>query len=415
MRGEILKKIGRFFSVVALLAASLAIAPQPASALTGACRDTLTSTMLLRSCFNDPTSTDSVKQNVITNEIYKKITEAKNAAPTKPVNIHMAMFNWEMDSIASNLLDAHKAGANVSIIVDEKTGGNPLKDTKATSSWNILTSHNDAHGTHKMKLQVCYEACITGAHSTAKMHNKFFLFEIGGVKTVIQTSSNLNGAMQSGYWNNSLTVTGRTTSSDSTVYDWYKQYWARMWENNWTGFTGGTWGDGATGGKEAATNVDGTFMRTFAFPRGWGDPVAEALANVKQCSSTNNKVWVATSTWHNRPAVLSELLRLQKICDVKVLVNSLTDAQELVSGGVAKSRVRYTKDADKLHEKTIVVDADFGGVWRKLAFTGSHNLSANALSVNDEAMIRVGDAGTFGAFRDRFSHMFSTTYSNVMP
>ncbi|GAA4912665.1 phosphatidylserine/phosphatidylglycerophosphate/cardiolipin synthase-like enzyme [Stackebrandtia albiflava] len=322
-------------------------------------------------CFSDPgaNGTDTV--------IEKRLVQVAATAGDGDI-IRATMYKWSRTAVAEALAGAADRGADVRVVLDDY---NKEADTAAYR----LFKREGVTMTH------CVAACLGNKIN----HNKFFLFRIDGTYSTVLTSTNLT-TNQMGKYNDSIRVIG-----DHKLWRFYADYWNRLQRGSWT-HDGDTWRNDdrhATG--DLAT-------KGYVYPRTDGDNIVAILDNVTDCRDDDKKIWVAMSLFTRpRDAVARRLEELHEMgCNVKV-VTQYKDHQEWVqTGPLPNSKVRYTN----LHHKFIVIDAKYNGEWRKVVFTGSHNLTSHALTDNDEAVLRVQNTWVTETYEDHFEKIYGRAH-----
>ena len=77
----------------------------------------------------------------------------------------------------------------------------------------------------------------------------------------------------------------------------------------------------------------------------------------------------------------------------------------------ARAPVELTRYPDRsgwgLHSKYFLIDAPYAGSvgHRRLVFTGSHNWTGPALTINDETQLRIEDDVVFAGFLSDWDHV----------
>lgn len=373
----------RIILVLALvLPASLPYAGQPALAVTSGCAPETGTTVFVSNCISAPDN-DAVYTDL------KARVEDVISSTASGRSIRIAMFSWDDTRLDLALL---------------------LKTASATIPVKVISESGSVSSEVRTALQGILEECPNGCMSgsaDAINHNKIALLSKGSQRTAIQMSLNLTDVQKRKY-NNSVTVR-TTTSGDPTIYNWYDAYFQRLDAQSWSGWTD-------TSGKTAFSSTGGHYMRTYAFPRAaTADPVLTILNNV-QCTSTHKTVWVAMSKFRKRDALIDALDNLEDdddgtgsdvACDVRVLLQDNQDhyCTEVDGPGynLANGRVAHN---GAIHHKFIAIDAKFDGTLRNLVFVGSHNLTGDGLTKNDEVMLRVAGT-TYASFRAHFSSLWS--------
>ena len=320
-------------------------------------------------CFTDPRHD---KGKVIEHRLGRLVDSAHRGD-----TIRIALFKFNRKPLAKKVAAANDRGVNVKLVLD-------AGQVKGTPGYQTLKSRG-----------VPMTLCTTGGGSclgTHINHNKFFLFDIDGHKSVAQTSFNVaNGSLK--LYNNMVRVTG-----DAKLYDFYLAYWQRLHDKTWRGWT-----------NDDRHRKGSLATKAYVFPRKTGDPVLGVLRNVTDCREHDAKIYLAESIFdHTRPAVRHRLavLHEKKKCNVKVVVQQAEDEQwvQAPTGGydLPNAKVRHIK----LHHKFIVIDAKYNGHWQRVVFTGSHNLNKRSLRSNDEAMLRVRNPFVYQQFRRHFLDIY---------
>lgn len=317
-------------------------------------------------CFTDPLHD---KGTVIEDRLGQLVDSAHDGD-----TIRFAWYMWTRTALAKKVVAAKNRGVHVSLVLDDKVKGSAAYDTL-----------------HAGKVPITW--CTTGKGSclsTHINHNKFFLFDLGGQKSVVQTSFNDTG-VQLKLYNNMVRVIG-----DTKLYDYYLAYWNRLHDHSWHGWTSD---DDRHGAGSLGT-------KAYVFPRSSGDPVLGVLNNVTDCRSGDATIYVAESKFTTARASIKHRLAYlhdKKHCTVKVVTQQAADenwVQAPTSDGynLPNTAVRHLK----LHHKFILIDAKYAGHWQRMVFTGSHNLNENSLRHNDETLLRVHNAFVYDQFRRHF-------------
>lgn len=317
-------------------------------------------------CFNDPTG-DAASQNLLVTRLRQYI-----AAAGRGDHIRVAMYSWTLDGIAAELARAKKRRADVRVVVDKSSASKtPVRRLRKA----------------KIPVTVCRGSCTSGRGIN---HVKLFLFNVGGVRDVVVTSSNLTGKQRSALFNDLIRV-----RDDARLYAFYASYWRRLNAHSWRG-----WGDA----QREAQGDRGT--RGYAFQRTDGDTVARILDGVTGCRKDDKKIWMAMALFSRaRAAVQQRLQRLDAMgCNVKLIIGPKV-GRAFASRGLKASKVRTRS----IHHKLLLIDARYEGRWQEVVFTGSHNLTGPALTTNDEIWLRVENPFVFGAYRAHYDQLWGQT------
>ena len=332
-----------------------------------AASDRCTSSGRYTVCTSDPRLFDDGKDLTVIEEIQRRI-QATDSGGT----IRVAVYEWNLKRVAYDLVAAKERGVDVRIVI----GRNDKKPTGNDEVIAILTAGG-------IPVTQCADACLPNRDGVrdGAMHNKFMLIGDTTGKTVVQTSSNFTVSQVKHHQN--LVA----TQGDNGLYDYYLGYWNRLNVKSWT-YDGVTWG-----GDDRARKGDHDLSKAYLLPVNAGDPVVAALNNVTECRAENedDRIWVAHSLFE-RPAVRERLIELQNMgCDVKVVVARESDESWLERNVAGKGQLTASKvkTLARTHNKLIIIDAKYAGQWRKVVFTGSHNLTENSLRNANDVMLRL--------------------------
>jgi phosphatidylserine/phosphatidylglycerophosphate/cardiolipin synthase-like enzyme len=327
-------------------------------------------------CLTDPEQVSNGHDTAIEDRL-RQLTQSAGSGDV----IRISEYTWTRPELARDLVAAKDRGVDVKVVLDginkhDHNGGY----TTLTDGGIPLTSCS--HGS----------SCL-GTHFS---HNKLFLFDIGGVKQVAVTSTNLTTA-QMALPNNMLKVSG-----DDKLYAFFLGYWNRLNAQSWT-YDGDTWDDD----DKVAAGSKSTYG--YAYPR-HSDNVLTVLNKVKECSGSHNRIMVAAALFTKpRVAIRDRLAALQdKLgCDVQVIVGD-RDTESWVQAANSSGDLRNGKvSIFNSHNKLIMIDAKYGDEWQRAVWSGSHNLSGTSLRTNDETLAYVNDPRVEGRYAEYFDAMMA--------
>jgi phosphatidylserine/phosphatidylglycerophosphate/cardiolipin synthase-like enzyme len=322
-------------------------------------------------CFTDPATTAGGR---IIEDRLGELVDSAHRGDT----IRIALYNWSRAPLATKVVAAKQRGVSVKVVLDGqvKRANKAAYRTLVAGKVPITNCANDRGG------------CL----GTGINHDKLFLFDIGGAKSVVLTSFN-DVDYQLRLYNNLIRIKG-----DGTLYSYYSKYWTRLHDQTWYGWS-----------SDADRTVQGSLARGFVFPRKKDDPILTMLNKVTACNADHRSVFVAESAFRrSRSALRHRLAALQKLgCDVRVVVQQQADeawVQSPAGGGLdlANTKVRHAK----VHHKFIAIDAKYNGKWQRVVETGSHNLFLGSLRNSDEATVLVRSGFVF----DQYSAHFRGVY-----
>ncbi|MGH8793292.1 MAG: phospholipase D-like domain-containing protein [Stackebrandtia sp.] len=322
-------------------------------------------------CFTDPAAAGG-KDTVIADRISELVAEVG-----KGDSLRIAMFTWSdghHKDLAHDVAAAQERGADVQVVLDNTDGRHDDRETL-----EILESAG-------IPVTLCADTCLA---DVKLMHNKLFLFDVDGEKSVMLGSYNFNQSSLVRH-NDMLRITG-----DDKLHEFFTGYWNRLNVQSWT-YDGETWDSDADRSSTGDLAVDAA-----VYPRE-EDSLVQVLGDVEGCAADGeSKVWI--SSWrvrHHRPEIRDELVRLHDAgCDVRVLIPPVDDSvrghtdwpemkEWLVDGGLDADKIGRH---DAIHDKYTVIDAKYDGEYQGLVFMGSQNYNVQSLRKNDEATVLVKD------------------------
>lgn len=300
--------------------------------------------------------------------------------------IRVAIFSFTRGAPSAALVRAARRGVDVRIVLDG--------DADTTTGSEVATLRS---GLGSANVRVC-DAPGSACVGSGIMHHKTFLFSElsdGSRNVVLQASHNLTTTQLSMH-NNAVIIRG-----DAALFAAYQR----------------TWGDLFADVEMADYYriVDGDRRtRVYFFPRpSGGDTSVSILGNVT-CDGTA-RIRVAMAFFTNARSEVADALaaRAREGCDVRVVAGDAeiplgsTVASTLTRGGVVLTRYPERGGGWGLHSKYMVIDARYAGsaAHRRLVFTGSHNWTGPALTINDETMLRVENDDVFDAFMADWTHV----------
>jgi phosphatidylserine/phosphatidylglycerophosphate/cardiolipin synthase-like enzyme len=154
--------------------------------------------------------------------------------------------------------------------------------------------------------------------------------------------------------------------------------------------------------------------RVYFFPRPTGGDTSVSILDNVMCDRTA-RIRVAMAFFTNARREVADALaaRAREGCDVRVVAGDAeiplgsAVASTLTGAGVQLTRYPERGGGWSLHSKYMVIDARYAdsAEHRRLVFTGSHNWTGPALTVNDETLLRVEDDAVFDTFMEDWEHV----------
>lgn len=353
------------------------------------CRDAPERPVRTGAVFNDPAAGDPT---TVVREICNLVQQAPSGS-----QIRIAHFvisgNAGMD-FATELIDAHRRGVDVQIVLDGWQVDNPAVDALRSTIGTDESQRSWLHVCSNLSPEGNTSACI----GNKGQHNKFYLFSnTGGASdVVVQSSANFTDLNSTTYWNNAVTFVG-----NSELYRAYGSYFEDLAaEKQTTDYY-----------RVTETEMRGGSVTSYFFPRASGDTIVDALAKV-QCVH-NTTIRIGMSEWDNYRIAIAE--RLGQLaddgCSISIVHGKMDDEvrQLLASAPSIETRELNRSDAlpGRLHSKYMLIEGDFDGERRgQWVFTGSPNFNETSLRRNDEAMVRTDISRIYWQYRANFRTLY---------
>ncbi|WP_433356293.1 phospholipase D-like domain-containing protein [Microtetraspora malaysiensis] len=408
--------LGRSFAALATGALILG----SGTTATAAAGVTAAAPVIDRPVFNNPVGTTQERR-----AIFSQLVGLIDATPAGE-QIRGSVFAIDDKEIVDALLNAHRRGVSVKVILDDSTyvvasthqeyanpaydalkAGLGTDDTK--SSWAVVCDDQfeDADGVDDAE-----RGCLSSQRGSYN-HNKFFIFSRTGPladgvthsKVVFQASSNLTA------WDANSAFQDSVTFSDADVYEGYLKYHTMEYKARHS--------VNVTDSPYFST-LTGTKYRAYFTPRPdpnptnpATDPLVNALNEVS-CTyvGTDGRkhqtdVRIAHTFFYNtRPQVADKLVDLRrKGCWVDVLARHIDgDIEAKLSGAGIQYRECQSANnpAPYPHDKYLLIDGDYGGDITPRVYMGSANLIGDSVRLSDETFVRITSADYHKAYLQHF-------------
>lgn len=368
----------------------------------------------------DPVASSSA----LTDRIVSLINEAE-----WPAVIRIGMYfvidesagTTDVDRIITALDQAVDENIFIRLVVDYD------EYVKNPGAINRIVNLDAGKSANLIDAEFCTDGCYD-ASSSAKMHDKFLLidhlnYQSGAENLVAVSSANWSDKQLRVHYHNDMVVTW----GDTALYNAFRDYWEDLW---WCA-AGNESTCNSQGGPSPQSVTGSTSTAVHFYPQTSGDPQVTEVENVT-CAG-NKKIAVVMGSWSGygtRGATLVNRLSTKKSqgCTVQALIpedepvrgvlvdygvpfrclgdGTLNDAGDRVGPGV--------------HNKQILVDATYSGVaGSRIVFTGSTNMTYNALHENDEVWLKISSVNAspsenysvYNAYRARFDQMWAQGFA----
>lgn len=338
---------------------------------------------------------------------YALISQLNRAIDATPAGgeVRMAMYLFDIKSVAKKLIAAHRRGVSVQILLDDNMANKQIRRVK-----KVLGTNKKA----RSFLRVCKHSCMS--NGTSVMHAKFYLFSVAGKSRYVSliSSGNPYSGNTTKSWNNTHTIV-----RDRTIYDSLSRYFTDMLPDK----TNLDYYRVTTSGKYTVYYYPQKIRRS-------DDLVWMKALNRTSCSTTapgfgnrrrRTMIRVANWGWTTpRIDVARRLWRLHNAgCSVHVVINRGRTSKKVLRVLLKPSK-KYGKmpvynawrDWRKkavaglyVHHKVVTIDGLLNGRNVKIALTGSQNFTALGTMANNDLVVRVVDARITNAYNKNFAYI----------
>ena len=347
--------------------------------------------------FNNPKASKKKRYAIITD--FNKAIESVPAGG----QIRMAMYLFDIKSVANNLIAAHKRGVSVQIVIDGEE----------TNKW--IRKVKRALGKNKSKrsfVATCAHSCMSKAQ--AVIHAKYYTFSVAGQRKYVTMLSSANPytGNTSLSWNNNHTIVG-----DKIIYDSLNRYFKDMIKDK----SNRKYFRSTTSGKYTIWLYPQT-------PKRANDIVWINALNQVKCTTSrgygtrDGRTLIRLANWgwsSPRIDVAKKLVQLKaKGCNVQVMIN-----RGRITKPVMKTLLTKTKrgkipvydawrDSNNdgfaslyVHHKMMTIDGRMGNRNVKITWTGSQNFTGPGTYTNTDIVLRILDPRVTVAYEKNFAYI----------
>jgi phosphatidylserine/phosphatidylglycerophosphate/cardiolipin synthase-like enzyme len=289
--------------------------------------------------FNNPLSSDG------SHRINRHIRLSINSSP-RGSKIRVMSWNIKSDLYVRSLIDAHKRGVSVRIIMSNGLAEDQ-SGSGAYSKLKTALSKGNRYRTPKMRswVRTCKSSC-RGVHGIA--HAKYYIFSHTGKAhyVVMVGSANMTEVAAMNQWNDMFTVVGRTKT-----YSRYLKIFAESALDEYAHPPYRTFLD---------HDMHGWFL-PYLGPAATGDPVLKVLNNVRCNGATGHSginghtaIRIGQTAFLNQRGIdiAAKLHSLYNAgCDIRIIYS--------VMGGQAGSRLWTSEGRGPIPSRHIVQDTDY--------------------------------------------------------
>jgi hypothetical protein len=348
--------------------------------------------------FNDPRGSKKQKLAIIT-----QLNQAIDATPAGG-EIRMAMYLFDIGSVAKKLIAASRRGVGVQILIDDGESNKYIRKVRKTAGKNTLA---------RSFVATCAHSCMSNHASV--MHAKFYLFSVAGKARYVSMISSANPYTGNTYksWNNNHMIVG-----DENIYNSLSKYFTDMLadKNNLNYYRV------TTSGK----------YTIYLYPQAIRRPADYVLLNVldhTSCTTTapgygsDGRTLIRVANWGWSGARLDIAEQLWKLhdsgCKVQVMIN-----KGRISRSILHALLKHSKKYGKMgvynawydrnnndfaelyvHHKTLTINGLLGGRNVKVTWTGSQNFTGPGTRANNDIILRVVDPSVTDAYNRNFAYI----------
>lgn len=303
--------------------------------------------------------------NVISGSVEAKLIGYIEAAQT---SIHIASFEFDLDSTARALIAAKERGVDVRWVTDDEHG--------------LLADEEPGHGQFAM-LQSAGIEVRDDLGRSAFMHNKFWIFD-GQIVWTGSTNITRNGI----YDQNNNVIVIRSPE----LAQIYEKEFDEMWNGEFGAKSPSTLAD-------QSLVIDGSQILVIFTPE---DPALETVI-VPFVQGAQSSVYFMAFSFTDYP--LADAMIQRRLHDVDVAgvfeaFGSTSESAELRTLFCGDVPVRQDGNGGFLHHKVIIVD-------ERYVITGSLNFSTRAEETNDENVIIVDNPDIARLYIEEFERVWA--------
>lgn len=377
--------------------------------------------------FNDPAA--GGEDLTITNHLRELITNAHPHADVR-VALHSITGTGIRDAIINEAPKKDNGVGKLIVVMDSTKMNTTAEELKAGVEANggqfVECDRNSTTETAG--------ACL-GGRAESHQHAKYVLIGAGWKATGASQgyhnyiswigSANITDSSGWGAYNDAATIYGDQALYDGLRDEIFERQRTQSWGSN--DFYDNPPGNGYVHGS--SSNVS-----AFASPETTTDPdtgvdrdqILERLNDVVPGPGCTVAVMQTLFQGTRGQAIAKKLESLKwgswpsstPRCNVYVLVDEKDDTGLPSLGTDVKSilcddyKPVPVKSWPNIHDKALLISAEYLGSYKKVVFTGSHNISDPAREENDEILARIGHNTSSSAIYDRFTQHFSGPFNS---
>lgn len=347
--------------------------------------------------FNNPKGNKAKRYRII-----KAFNKAVDSVPAGG-QIRMAMYLFDIKSVANSLIKADKRGVSVQIIIDGEESNKWIRKVKRALGKNKKS---------RSFVATCKHSCLS--NSQAVIHAKFYTFSVAGQRKYVSIISSANPytGNTSLSWNNAHAIVG-----DKIIFDSLNQYFTDMLRDKpnrkyWRSTTSGKY----------------TIWMYPQTPKKENDIVWMNALNQVKCKTSkgygtkDGRTMIRLANWgwsSQRIDIAKKLVELKgKGCNVQVMINRGRITKPVMQALLKKTKYGKTpiydawRDGDNdgfaslyVHHKMMTINGRMGNKDVKITWTGSQNFTGPGTYTNTDIVLRIIDSKVTKAYEENFAYI----------
>jgi phosphatidylserine/phosphatidylglycerophosphate/cardiolipin synthase-like enzyme len=336
---------------------------------------------------------------------YKIISDFNKAIKSVPAGgqIRMAMYLFDIRSVADNLIAADKRGVSVQIVIDGEESNKHIRKVKRALGKNKKS---------RSFVATCDHSCMSKAASV--IHAKYYLFSVAGQRKYVSMISSANPytGNTSLSWNNNHVIV-----ADKVIYDSLNRYFLDMIKDK-------------SNRKYHRTTTSGKY-KIFLYPQTpkkpndivWMNALNQVTCKTgRGYGTTKGQTLIRVANWgwsSPRIDVARRLVQLQaQGCNVQVMVNRGRITKPVLKTLLTKTKrgqmavydAWYDGDGDGfarlyVHHKMMTINGRMSGKDVKITWTGSQNFTGPGTLTNTDLVLRIIDPKVTAAYEKNFAYI----------
>lgn len=355
--------------------------------------------------FNEPTG-DYAARAKLSQRVIDAIHHTR-----KGEKIRFAIYSFDLRPLADALLNAHKRGVRVQIVLNDNW------TSAQTARLRRVLGHNP---NKRNFVAICHGSCRGGP---GNLHMKVYSFtKTGAAENVIMTgSANLTERAQSLQWNDLFTINGNDGLFQTFVHVFNELKLDKAAKPRWVTYSSGTY-DAQFYRTHPGAERSSSSNTSSRLPSEDEDPVMKRLRDIR-CDAVKGAginghtvIRIMMYGWSgDRGKYLARRVAYMQRngCDVKAILSVAGGGvvKILHQAGIPMRSADWEYNDEGIvnwysHLKTLSVNGTYQGKAIHTVWTGSENWSIMSFR-NDELILQINKLGTYQSYREKFNTMWN--------